>query len=191
MPLKFAAKFMLASALHGSGEVRQAIALQQKLCATLSGKLETARLGAAGIPGSLVRSYLCWFMMEVGRYEEGLRHVERALEIAASQGEPYSEMLARLGMGRNLIKLKRDQDAVDCLEVAVDLIEGNGYEAALPHILGLLATALARSGGAAKAVDMVEAWLANSQEERTGRLELYYLNAGYAESLILPWPSRG
>ena len=31
---------------------------------------------------------------------------------------------------------------------------------------------------------MVEAWLARGLEERTGRLELYFLNAGYAEALL-------
>jgi tetratricopeptide (TPR) repeat protein len=122
--------------------------------------------------------------MEVGCYEEGLTHVNRALDIAQRQREPYSEMLARLGMGRNLIKLKRDRDAVKCLEIAITLIERNGYDAGLPHIIGLLATALARSGEAERAAQIVETWLESSQEERTGRLELYYLNAGYSEALF-------
>jgi class 3 adenylate cyclase/tetratricopeptide (TPR) repeat protein len=184
LPLIFSAKFMLASALHGMANMVRAIDLQRELCSMLTGKLETARLGAAGIPGSIVRSFLCWFLMEVGCYEEGLTHVERALEIAQKESEPYSEMLARLGMGRNLIKLKRDREAVECLEIAIALIERNGYNAGLPHIIGLLATAQARSGAAEHAVKMVEAWLESSQEDRTGRLELYYLNAGYSEALF-------
>jgi tetratricopeptide (TPR) repeat protein len=184
LPLTFSAKFMLASVLHGMANMPRAIGLMRELCSVLSGKLETARLGAAGIPGSLVRSYLCWFLMEVGCYEEGLAHVGRALEIAQKEREPYSEMLALLGLGRNLIKLKRDREAVECLETAIALIERNGYDAGLPHIVGLLATALARSGGAERAAQMVETWLDSGQEERTGRLELYYLNAGYAEALF-------
>jgi class 3 adenylate cyclase/tetratricopeptide (TPR) repeat protein len=184
LPLTFAAKFMLASVLHGMADMSRAIGLQRELCAMLSGRLETARLGAAGIPGSIVRSFLCWFLMEVGSYEEGLTLVKRALEIAEQEREPYSEMLARLGLGRSLIKLKRNQEAVKCLEIAIALIERNGYNAILPHITGLLATALARSSQAERAVRMVEAWLESGQEELTGRLELYYLNAGYAEALF-------
>jgi tetratricopeptide (TPR) repeat protein len=122
--------------------------------------------------------------MEVGGYDEGIIHVTRALQIAEEEHEPYSEMLARLGMGRNLTKLKRNREAVECLQIAIALIERNGYDAALPHIIGLLATALARSGGGERATRMVEDWLASGQEERTGRLELYYLNAGYAEALF-------
>lgn len=183
LPLKFGAKFMLASALYGTGEIKRAIDMQLELRDALSGPLETTRLGAAAIPASVVRSYLSWFMMEVGRYEEGLVHAEQALEIATREGEPYSELLARLGLGRNLLMLRRDHDAADCLQAAVNLIDQYGYDPALPHVVGLLATALARTGEAARAVWAVEAWLARGLQERTGRLELYYLNAGYAEAL--------
>jgi tetratricopeptide (TPR) repeat protein len=184
LPMIFAAKFMLASALWGTADMQRAIALQYELRETFSGKLETARLGAIAIPGSMVRSYLSWFMMEVGRYEEGLAHVEQALEIAMREGEPYSEMLARNGMGRNLLKLKRHREAAACLEVAISLIEQYGYDAIRPHVTGQLASALAGIGEASRAVKMVEAWLARGLEERTGRLELYYLNAGYSEALL-------
>jgi class 3 adenylate cyclase/tetratricopeptide (TPR) repeat protein len=183
LPLKFGAKFMLASALYGTGEIKRAIDMQLELRNAFSGALETARLGAAAIPGSIIRSYLSWFMMEVGLYEEGLGHAEKALEIATRAGEPYSEILARLGVGRNLLKLRRCRDAADCLQAAVNLIDQYGYDPALPHVVGLLASALARTGEAAKAVSAVEAWLARGLQDRTGRLELYYLNAGYAEAL--------
>ena len=87
------------------------------------------------------------------------------------------------GWARNLLKLGRYRDAADCLQVAVNLIDQYGYDPALPHVVGLLASALARTGEAAKAVWAVEAWLARGLQDRTGRLELYYLNAGYAEAL--------
>jgi tetratricopeptide (TPR) repeat protein len=183
LPLKFSAKFMLASALYGTGDIKRAIDLQLELRDDFSGPLETTRLGAAAIPGSLVRSYLSWFMMEVGLFEEGLGHAEKALQIATQEGEPYSELLARMGLGRNLLKLQRYRDAADCLQAAVNLIDQYGYDPALPHVVGLLASALARTGEPAKAVWAVEAWLARGLQDRTGRLELYYLNAGYAEAL--------
>src|SRR5262249_21347516 len=119
LPLLFSAKFLLASALFGTGNVEEAIALQREMSKTFTGELESARLGAAALPSSLVRAYTSWFMMEVGRYEEGLPHAEEALTIAKRHGEPYAELLARLGMGRNLIKLRRHQEATDCLKVAV------------------------------------------------------------------------
>ena len=183
MPLIFAAKFTLSLALYGLGALDSAIALQRELCSALTGDLETARLGAAGIPGSIVRSYLCWFLTQVGGYDEGLMLVERAIDIAKTQGEPYSELLALLAKSRNLIKLKRHSEAIACLEYAVELIERNGYDVILPHILGTRASALARSGEGAGAVRDVEVWLNSEREDRAGPLELYYLNAGYAEAL--------
>jgi class 3 adenylate cyclase/tetratricopeptide (TPR) repeat protein len=184
LPLVIATKSMLASALFGTADVTRAIALQREVCETLSNDLESARLGGIGIPGSIARSFLSWYMMEVGLYDEGLSHASRALEIAMREGEPYSEVLARIGMGRNLLKLRRHRDAANCLEAAISLIEQYGYDPALPHVAGLLASALTGTGEAQRAVDMVEAWLARGLQERTGRLELYYLNAGYAEALI-------
>jgi class 3 adenylate cyclase/tetratricopeptide (TPR) repeat protein len=183
LPLLFAAKFNLASALYGIGEVDAAIAMQRELCAMLSGDLETARLGAAGIPSSMVRSFLCWFLTEVGEHDEGLNLAERAIDIARTQGEPYSELLAMLAKSRNLIRLKRYAEAIACLENGLALIERNGYDAILPHIIGTLASALARSGEGPLAVRKVEAWLNSEREDRSGPLEIYYLNAGYAEAL--------
>ena len=136
LPLIFAAKFTLAGALYGLGKLDSAIALQRELCSMLSGELETARLGAAGVPGSMVRSYLCFFLTEVGGYDEGLALVEHAIDIARAHEEPYSELLALLAKSRNLIRLKRHSEAIACLDHAVELIERNGYDVILPHILG-------------------------------------------------------
>jgi class 3 adenylate cyclase/tetratricopeptide (TPR) repeat protein len=183
LPLVFAARFNLASALYGLGELDEAIALQREVCALLTGELETARLGAAGIPGSIARSYLCWFLTEVGAYDEGREWVERAIEIARTQGDPYAELLGLLAKSQNLIRRTRYREAIACLEQGVALIERNGYDAILPHIVGTLASALARSGEAARAVAEVRAWMNSEREHRTGPLELFHLNAGYAEGL--------
>ncbi|HTR83188.1 MAG TPA: tetratricopeptide repeat protein, partial [Reyranella sp.] len=183
LPLIFAAKFTLASAFWGSGDLSRAIALLEELRGTVAGDLEKARLGAIAIPASMIYSYLSWFMMEVGRYEEGLAHTRRALEIAQHHAEPYSELLARLSMGRNLLKLGRYGEAADSLQAATSLIEQYGYDAIRPHVIGLRASALAGIGQATHGVSLVEGWLERGRRDRTNRLELYYLNAGYAEAL--------
>jgi class 3 adenylate cyclase/tetratricopeptide (TPR) repeat protein len=184
LPLIFAAKFNLASALYGLGALDSAIALQRELCVLLTGELEMARLGAAGVPGSIVRSYLCWFLTEVGGYDEGLALVERAIDIARTQGDPYSELLGLLAKSQNLIRRSRYSEAIACLEQGGALIERNGYDAILPHIVGTLASARARCGQGPRAVAEVETWLNSEREHRTGPLELFHLNAGYAEALL-------
>jgi class 3 adenylate cyclase/tetratricopeptide (TPR) repeat protein len=184
LPLIFSAQFTQASLLHGMGEMDRAIALMRDLCGILSGELETKRLGAAGIPGSLVRGFLGWFMNETGQYEEALGHTRRALAIALDEKEPYSEVLARIGLGRTLLSLGRNREAAECLTAAHQLIERNGYDAAMPHVTGLLAAALSRAGDPHEAIRLVEACLKDGHDRRTGRLEIYYLRAGFAEALF-------
>ena len=183
LPLIFAAKFNLASALYGLGAVHSAIAVHRELCSLLSGDLEMARLGAAGIPGSMVRTYLCYFLNEVGAYDEGLTSVERAISVARTQSDPYSELLGLLAKGENLIRQSRHSEAIACLEQGCALIARNGYDPILPHLTGTLASALARSGQGARGVAEVEAWLNSEREHRCGPLELFHLSAGYAEAL--------
>ena len=157
--------------------------MQRELRDAFSGPLESTRLGAAALPASprpqlpgLVHDGGGPLRRRTGSYRAGAgdRHARgRTLPRAAGPART----------GRNLLKLGRYRDAADCLQVAVNLIDQYGYDPALPHVVGLLASALARTGEAAKAVGSVEAWLARGLQDRTGRLELYYLNAGYAEAL--------
>jgi class 3 adenylate cyclase/tetratricopeptide (TPR) repeat protein len=184
LPLLFSSKFMLVSALWGTGEVDEGIALLREMTETFSGELETARLGAAVIPGALIRTYIGWYMVESGRFEEGLPWTQQGLAIAMQTGEPYSELLARIGVGRNFLGLQRYQEAADCLEQAVELNRKYGYDPALPNILGAYSSALAGIGEAPRAVALIEQWLARKVEDRTGLLEHYYVNAGFAEALF-------
>ena len=87
---------MLASALYGTGEIKRAIEIQLELRNAFSGALETTRLGAPAIPGSIVRSYLSWFMMEVGLYEEGWAMPRRHWRSPAGR-RTILRVLARLG----------------------------------------------------------------------------------------------
>lgn len=184
VPLIFASQLMVANALHGMGAMERAIALQGELCEMLTGELRAARLGATAIPSSMARGFMSWFVLEVGRYALGLSYAEEALDIAVSVGDPYSEVLARLALGRCLIMLKRDEEAQQCLRTALDMSERNGYDAIKPNLTGQLATALSRCGRAEEAVRTVEAWLQHGHELRTGRLELFHLDAGYGEALF-------
>jgi tetratricopeptide (TPR) repeat protein len=82
-----------------------------------------------------------------------------------------------------LLRLKRFPEAIACLEEGVALMERHGYDAIRPHLLGTLASALARSGSGERAIAQVSDWLKQEREHRTGPLELFQLNAGYAEAL--------
>jgi class 3 adenylate cyclase/tetratricopeptide (TPR) repeat protein len=175
---------MQTNILHGMGRVRRAIAEQQELCEMLSGDLETARLGAASIPSATALSFLSWFMMDIGAYAEGLAVVERGLAIAKREGDAYSEVLARHQLGRNLLLLHRNAEAVECIAIAREISEREGYDAIKADLDGRMAIALTRTGRAAEAIRLVEDCLRRKLHRRTGQLEVYYLYAGYAEALL-------
>lgn len=123
-------------------------------------------------------------MNATGQYAEALEFASRALEIAAREQDLYGEVLARIAMGRNLLMLHRNDQAVECLSIAREIVERNGYDAIKANLTGAIATALARTGQAHQAIGLVEACMDSGAHLRTGQMEACYLHAGYAEALV-------
>lgn len=183
LPLIYSTKLMVTNNLHGLGLMHRAIAVQHELCDLLTGELATARLGAPSIPAATALAFLSWFMLETGQYGEALNAVDRALDIATREQDAYAEVLARSSMSKTLLALNRNADAVGCLTVAREIAERNGYDAIHANLSGRIAIALTRTGRAVEAVSIVEACIESGMHHRTGKIELFYLYAGYAEAL--------
>ena len=182
--LIFSNQLMMASVLHGMGEVGRAISILDGLNEILSVTPETARLGAPASPRCLVPAFKSWFMNATGPYDDALEFARRALEIAVREQDAYGEVLSRLAMGRNLLMLRRNEEAVECLSAASAIIERNGYDAIKANLTGAIATALARTDRAREAVRLVEVCLQSEIHLRTGQAEVCQLYAGYAEALV-------
>ena len=182
--LIFSNQLMLANALHDLGRVQEAIAEGRKICEMLTGDLETARLGASGIPKAIALSFLGWNMMDTGDFAEAQACALGALEIADRQQDPYSEVLARSVLGRSLLMLGQNSEAEVCMSAALRLAKQDGYDAIKSDLAGRTATALARMGRSREGVELVEDCLTKGLHLRTGQLELFFLYAGYAEALI-------
>ena len=179
--LIFSNQIIMANVLYGMGQVDRAIAAMDELNEMLTGELETARLGTPAGPKCTVLAFRSWFMNATGQYAEALDFASRALEIAAREQDLYGEVLARIAMERNLLMLHRNDQAVECLSDAREIVERNGYDAIKANLTGALATALARTGKAHQAVGLVEACMESGMHLRTGQIEVCYLYAGYAE----------
>jgi len=180
----FSNQTIMANVLYGMGRVDRAIAAMDELNELLTGELETARLGTPAGPKCTVLAFRSWFMNATGQYAEALEFATRALEIAARERDLYGEVLARMTMGRNLLMLHRNDQAVDCLSIAREIVERNGYDTSKANLTGTIATALARTGQAHQAVGLVEACMESGMHLRTGQMEVCYLHAGYAEALV-------
>ena len=181
--LIFSNRMVMANVLYEMGHVDRAIAAMDELNDMLTGKLETARLGTPAGPKCTVLAFRSWFMNTTGQYAEALDFASRALEIAAREQDLYGEVLARIAMGRNLLMLHRNDQALECLSTAMEIVERNGYDAIKANLTGWIATALARTGKASQAVGLVEACMESGMHLRTGQIEVCYLHAGYAEAL--------
>src|SRR5262245_38591586 len=175
---------IMANVLHGMGHVDRAIAALDELMEMLTGELQTARLGTPANPRCTVLAFKSWFMNATGQYEEGLEFARYALDIAVREQDSYGEVLARSAMGRNLLMLRRNDEAVECLSIARELTERNGYDAIKANLTGAIATALARTGKAHQAVGLVETCLESGMHLRTGQAEVCFLQLGYAEALV-------
>jgi len=182
--LIFSNQLMMASVLHAMGDVSRAISLLDQLSDMLTGPLETARLGAPASPRCLVLAFKSWFMNATGPHDKALDLARRALDIALREQDAYGEVLARIAMGRNLLMLRRNEDALECLSAAREIIERNGYDAIKANLIGAIATALARTGHAREAIGQVEAFLQSDMQLRTGQMEMCQLHAGHAEALV-------
>jgi tetratricopeptide (TPR) repeat protein len=182
--LIFSNQLMMASVLHGMGDYGRAMSVLDELNEMLAGIPETSRLGAPASPRCLVPGFKSWFMNATGPYDEALEFARRALEIAVHEQDAYGEVLARLTLGRNLLMLHRNEEAVECLSAASEIIERNGYDAIKANLTGTIATALARRDRAHEAVRLVEACLQSEMHLRTGQVEVCQLYAGYAEALV-------
>jgi tetratricopeptide (TPR) repeat protein len=182
--LIFSNQTVMANVLYGMGHVDRAIAAMDELNEMLTGELETARLGTPASPKCTVLAFRSWFMNATGQYGEALEFASRALAIAAREQDLYGEVLARSAMGRNLLMLHRNDEAAECLSIAREIVERNGYDAIKANLTGAIATALTRTGKPHQAVGLVEASMESGMHLRTGQVEVCYLYAGYAEALI-------
>jgi class 3 adenylate cyclase/tetratricopeptide (TPR) repeat protein len=165
--LVYANQIMLPNLLHGMGRIESAIAQLADLRATLASVPELERWGAPGIPRSMALSFTCWILVDAGRLLEAIDFGERGLDIALRGRDPYSEVMARNALGRAFLLLGRDEIAFDCLKEAMTLAETNDYDASKPNLAGHMASAMARTGRAREAVELVEACLRSELHLRT------------------------
>jgi len=182
--LIFSNQTVMANLLYGMGHVDRAIAAIDELNDMLTGELETARLGTPASPKCTILAFRSWFMNATGQYREALDFASRALAIAAREKDLYGEVLARITMGRNLLMLHQNEEAAECLLIAREITERNGYDTIKAHLTGTIATALARTGKPHRAVDLVEACMESGMHLRTGQMEVCYLYVGHAEALF-------
>jgi class 3 adenylate cyclase/tetratricopeptide (TPR) repeat protein len=181
LALQIFAKFMLANALHGQGRLEEAIALHQQIIESLENLgLEHERLGWAGLPSVMSRAYLCWFLIENGRFDEARKHIDRGNIVSAAVRQPYSQIHIQLGEGLYHMRRGYPENAVPILEPALKMCQ-HVYSME-PMVAGWLGTALVQLGRAAEALAVTEDSFARQMHLRGGNYTRFYLFKAIGEA---------
>jgi tetratricopeptide (TPR) repeat protein len=91
VPLQVTGTLYFGAACLYVGDYRQAEDLLLRVLQLLEGDLARERLGLAGFPALMARSYLTWVLTDQGKFEEGIVHGhQEGLPLAESLDQPYS-----------------------------------------------------------------------------------------------------
>jgi class 3 adenylate cyclase/tetratricopeptide (TPR) repeat protein len=115
-PLELAARFGIGMQHHGLGDHREAAAIHRELLWRLPPELERERLGWAGYPSALIRTFLVDSLIDLGDFDEALATSEEGIALADQIGHTYSRAMIHLSRGRLLTEIGRGHEAVSLLE---------------------------------------------------------------------------
>jgi tetratricopeptide (TPR) repeat protein len=92
------------------------------------------------------RTFLCWFMTDLGQIEEAAPVAERALQVANTAQQPYSQLLANMAEGYRLFRAGEMASACDYLERAYSICRAGSFLALDAMVSGWYAAVLIRVG---------------------------------------------
>jgi class 3 adenylate cyclase/tetratricopeptide (TPR) repeat protein len=115
-PLELAARFGLGMQHHGLGNHREAISIHKELLAGLPPEFERERLGWAGYPSLLIRTFLVDSLIDLGDFDEAQAISEEGIALADQIGHTYSRAMITHVLGRLLTEMGRGDEAVSILE---------------------------------------------------------------------------
>ncbi len=150
------ANFQLGTAHWYAGDVRRAADALRAAITLVNGVPLGERFGLGALPAVAARFILAEVLAELGEFAEALAAGEEGLQIAQTAGHPYSEVLARLGLGYAHLRHADFAAATRMLEPGLALCRGMEFRVALPFFAAFLGSAYLWSGRATEAVPLLE-----------------------------------
>jgi DNA-binding winged helix-turn-helix (wHTH) protein/tetratricopeptide (TPR) repeat protein len=181
LTLQVFGKYTLANALHGQGQLTEAIALHREIIDALARLgLEGKRLGWAGFPSVMARAFLGWFLIEAGDFEAAREQIERGRALADAAQHPYAHVLIHAGDGLYHLLRGYPERAVPILDATLKMCQRvASMEAA---VAGWLGTALVQVGRAGEALAITEDLFRRGAHLAAGRYTWFYLFKAIAEA---------
>src|SRR5262245_16491028 len=183
LPLQLSARFTLANALHGQGDLSRAIAIHKQSVESLERLgLEHQRLGWAGLPSVMSRAFLSWFLVEIGQFDEARKHIDRGCAVADAARQPYSQVLIHVGQGIHCVRRGYPEEALPSLEPAFRMCQDAGVHTMEAFVSGWLGTALVQLGRAGDALAVTENSYRRHTHVRGGKYTWFYLFKAIGEA---------
>jgi class 3 adenylate cyclase/tetratricopeptide (TPR) repeat protein len=155
-PLQIVSNVSLGQAYRARGDYRRAIEALKWNVAALVGDLMYERLGQAGLPSVLSRTWLARSLAEQGSFAEGTTYAEEAVRIAEMADHPNTLVHAYFGLGLLCLHKGDVQKAILVLDRGLKLHRTWDLSSWFPAIASSLGFAYAQSGRVAEAVTFLE-----------------------------------
>jgi DNA-binding NtrC family response regulator/tetratricopeptide (TPR) repeat protein/class 3 adenylate cyclase len=155
-PMKVAASQYLGRSHYSSGNFLKAMEILEPLVASLTGERAREFLGLGVLPAVFSRTYLVMSLAAIGRFADGHRVGEEALDLARSTNHPDTMLWAFRGLGQFYLEQGEAERAVNLLESALALCRANDLPVYIPPVTSALGFAYALAGRVKEALPLLE-----------------------------------
>ena len=174
IPLKLSAWHGMGTFYYSVGDFEDAEEIYAKaLALLLEGKYAKSRLGWVGYPSVICRTFLGASLTLMGKYKEAEETFEVGRKIADEVDDPYSRAILREEYSICLLETGRIEEALDMLELAVQICEQNQVANVYPSVCARLVRTLAVAGRAEEAIALVE----DAQKQKSRLIGGNYVNS--------------
>ncbi len=181
--LTVTANYYLGLACLSAGDYQGAEVFLRENVGLLRGDLARKRLGVAGFPAAMSRSYLAWALAERGEFDEGIVNGQEAVLMAKELEHAWSFVTAAWGLA-SLYTIKGEPErALEILERALALSREWYLAALTPGVMGSLGYAQAMSGRLSDGLSMLAEAVAAA--EASGRLAFHSVLVVYQGEVLL------
>jgi tetratricopeptide (TPR) repeat protein len=172
----------MGTAYYSLGDYRRAMNCYRQNVTFLRGELVHERFNSPGLPASTARTFLAWFLTEVGAFAEAIAWGEEGVRIAEMVDYPYGLANAYAIAGRMYLRQGDLSKAIPMLERGLHVCQATYLPLFFPRLASSLGLAYMQSGRLTEGLPLLEQAVEQSAAMRfvfLHALWLIHLSEGY------------
>jgi len=182
--LRLTARGGLVQAYHALGDFDRCIDVGLSVVKELSGDLERKRFGWAVYPSVLCAAFAGSAYTLLGKFDDGLRVLQRGVALAHSTRHPLSRALILHELGTLHFMHGDMQDALRTFEEALEIAREGEVLTMYAPLTGWRGATLAELGRAEEAIQAIEEVMASGTGRVAGHYAQYFMLNGLANAYI-------